>query len=114
MYANSITKSMQAAIDEVNRRRTIQLAYNKSHHITPESIIKPIRQRLVEAEAKEGTEEASIKNATELASLTPADKKKYLTDLTRAMRRASRDLDFENAAKLRDLIRSLDSGKQGV
>ncbi len=96
MYADRVTDSMKAAIDEVGRRRKTQLAYNVTHGITPESITKPIRDRMVEKEKDE--------KPLELESMTPQDKKKLITELTKDMRRASRDLDFETAAKLRDTI----------
>lgn len=99
MYADVVTRSMQEAISEVSRRREIQLAYNKKYGITPKSIQKPIRKKLVEEEKK--TEVLPIEN------MTPQDKKKYIIELTRQMRRASRDLDFEAAARLRDLIANL-------
>jgi excinuclease ABC subunit B len=97
MYADDVTDSMKAAIEEVERRRAVQVTYNKKHAITPQSITKPIRRKLVEET------EQKIK-PLEIESMTPQDKKKYVKDLTRAMRQASRDLDFESAAKLRDLI----------
>lgn len=101
MYADRMTDSMKAAIDEVGRRRKTQLAYNTTHGITPESITKPIRDRMVEKK-----EEAK---SLELESMTPQDKKKLIAKLTKDMRRASRDLDFETAAKLRDTIASISS-----
>ena len=96
MYADRVTDSMKAAMDEVGRRRKTQLAYNVTHSITPEGITKPIRDRMVEKEKEE--------KPLQLESMTPQDKKKLVADLTRQMRRASRDLDFETAAKLRDTI----------
>ncbi len=105
MYADTVTTSMNAAIEEVRRRRNIQLSYNKTHGITPEGVTKPIRERLVEKE--EGAVEKPLLSKSsqeELDRMTPQDKKKFLADLTRAMRRASRDLDFETAVKLRDAI----------
>ncbi|MBI3577031.1 excinuclease ABC subunit UvrB [Candidatus Gottesmanbacteria bacterium] len=101
MYADRVTDSMKNAIAEVERRRAVQVAYNKKHVITPRSIQKPIRRKLVEESEEEG-------KPLEIDSMTPQDKKKYIKDLTRAMREASRDLDFESAAKLRDLIATLD------
>lgn len=110
LYADVITDSIAAALDEVKRRREAQEAYNTKHGITPQSIRKPIRERLVEKEiekreqtAKEllGTDEKSLE------SMTPQDKKGYIIRLTKAMREASRDLNFELAAQLRDLIASL-------
>lgn len=97
MYADVVTDSMKNAIAEVERRRRVQLAYNQTHGITPTSVSKPIRDRLVEK-----IEESQKK--MEIESMTPQDKKKFIAELTRAMRRASGDLDFETAAKLRDTI----------
>ncbi|MBI3342727.1 UvrB/UvrC motif-containing protein, partial [Candidatus Gottesmanbacteria bacterium] len=110
MYADVVTDSMKAAIAEVERRRKVQLAYNNAHGITPQSITKPIRDRLVE-KTEEDDEKPLLAKATqeELDRMTPQDKKKLVTDLTRAMRRASRDLDFELAARLRDTISTLDN-----
>ncbi|MBI3559575.1 UvrB/UvrC motif-containing protein, partial [Candidatus Gottesmanbacteria bacterium] len=110
MYADRVTDSMKAAINEVGRRREVQLAYNNAHGITPQSITKPIRDRLVE-KTEEDDEKPLLAKATqeELDRMTPQDKKKLVADLTRAMRRASRDLDFELAARLRDTISTLDN-----
>lgn len=105
MYADRVTDSMKAAMDEVERRRNVQLAYNKAGSITPVSITKPIRDRLVE-KAKEEEVKPLIAQAAqvELDRMTPQDKKKLIVEMTKAMRRASRDLDFETAARLRDTI----------
>ncbi|MDP1723009.1 MAG: excinuclease ABC subunit UvrB [Candidatus Gottesmanbacteria bacterium] len=105
MYADRVTDSMKAAMGEVERRRTVQLAYNKAGNITPISITKPIRDRLVE-KAKEVEVKPLIAQAAqaELDRMTPQDKKKLIVEMTKAMRRASRDLDFESAARLRDTI----------
>ena len=100
LYADTITDSIAAAVDEVKRRRATQELYNKKHGITPESIHKPIRSRLVEKQAEQ-IEELPVQ------SMTPMDKKKYIVKLTKEMRTASRELSFELAARLRDLITSL-------
>lgn len=110
LYADSKTDAMNAAIEEVSRRRQKQLAYNETHGITPQSIIKPIRERMVEKK-----EEASEIKQAEVAldfdqTMTPLDKKKQIVLLTKLMRRASRDLDFETAARYRDSIAKLASG----
>jgi len=104
MYADTMTDSMKAAISEVERRRTVQLSYNTKHGIIPESIQKPIRKKLVEETGK--IEEP---NAQDLDRLTPLDRQKLIKKLTNQMRQASRDLDFEQAARLRDLITTLRS-----
>lgn len=100
LYADTTTRSMKAAIDEVERRRTTQLAYNTKHNITPSTVIKPIRGRLVEKEKEEKEDETHI----DMESLTPLDRKKKIMQLTKLMNKASRDLDFEAAARIRDLL----------
>ncbi|MCX6792191.1 MAG: helicase-related protein, partial [Candidatus Gottesmanbacteria bacterium] len=110
LYADTITDSIAAALDEVKRRRLAQETYNRTHRITPQSIHKPIRERLVEKEIEK--REATAKellgvDEKSLESMTPLDKKKYIGKITKAMREASRDLNFELAAQLRDLITSL-------
>lgn len=100
LYADTVTDSIKSALEEVGRRRLVQEKYNKKHGITPESIHKPIRERLVEKQ-EEQIEELPVE------SMTPQDKQKYVNKLTRAMRQASRDLNFELAAELRDRINSL-------
>ncbi len=110
LYADMVTDSMKAAIAEVERRRVIQLAYNAKHGITPKSIQKPIRERLVEKEKEE--EEKSIKEMlsltdTDLDTMTPKDKVELKKKLEKSMRQASRDLNFELAAQLRDFINTI-------
>ncbi len=110
LYADTITDSIRNALEEVGRRRAVQEAYNKKHGITPQSIQKPIRQRLVEKEQER--HEATVQellgiSQTQLDAMTPFDTRKFVGKLTKAMRVASRDLDFELAAKLRDTIASL-------
>jgi excinuclease ABC subunit B len=100
LYADTVTDSIVSALAEVKRRRAAQETYNKTHGITPQSIHKPIRKRLVEKQ-KEQIEELPVE------SMTPLDKKRYIVKLTKEMREASRDLNFELAAQLRDRISSL-------
>lgn len=115
LYADVITKSMKNAIEEVERRREVQLKYNKKHKITPASVEKPIREKLVAREKiyeerkqiyKDFVMESVIQRAEE-GSLLPEDKKKYIKVLTREMREAARFLDFERATVLRDQIKIL-------
>ncbi len=110
LYADTVTESMKAAMAEVERRREIQLAYNKEHGITPTSITKPIRQRLVEKQQEE--EEKSVREMLSVAggdidAMTPKDKAEFKKKLEKSMRQAARDLNFELAAKLRDFIGTL-------
>ncbi len=115
LYADNITGSMQRAIDEVNRRRKIQEEYNQEHGITPESIAKPIREKLVNREQifeekKKSYQDAVIQSALDRAkegSLLADDKQKLVRVLTREMKDAARILDFERAAILRDQIQSV-------
>lgn len=97
LYADTVTDSMKYAISEVERRRAVQLEYNKKHGITPQTITKSIRAKLVEREEVK-------KEGLKLEAMTPLDKKKKIGELTKLMRQASRDLNFELATELRDLI----------
>ncbi len=107
LYADSTTKSMAAAIAEVERRRAAQEAFNRTHNLTPVSIHKPIRSRLVEKEVEIVTDiEASVLPKA-VEAMTPLDKKRKVAELTKLMREASKDLDFETAARYRDMISSL-------
>lgn len=115
MYADSVTKSMRRAIDEVNRRRDIQLGYNQKHGITPQSVSKPIRDRLVEEKEFEDPilgkkkQPKSVYDRLELDtdSLTPHDRKKLIAKLSREMHFYATELNFELAAQIRDKIREL-------
>lgn len=107
MYADSETGSMKAAIEEVTRRRKVQIAYNKKHGITPQTIIKSIRARMVEREKEE---KLSIDFLLEMGNkdvLLPDEKEAVIKKLSGEMRAAAKDLDFETATLLRDRIRIL-------
>lgn len=106
MYADDITGSMKAAIEEVERRRKVQLDYNKKHNITPKSIEKIIRTRLVEEEKKnEEINYLLMFNKKEV--ILPDEKEKLVKKLTKEMREAAKELDFETATILRDQIKLL-------
>ncbi len=109
LYADTMTRSMKAAIEVIERRRNVQLTYNKEHNVTPMSISKPIRDRLVEKEEEIITNDLAEITSAQTDSMTPLDKKKKIATLTKLMRQASRDLDFETAARFRDLIQTLES-----
>lgn len=113
LYADYETGSMKRAIAEVERRRDIQLKYNRKHHITPKSIEKPIRQKLIERKKEEEKRifrdeiiERTVNRAVE-GSLLPDDRRKFIKVLTREMKEAAKILDFEKAAFLRDQIQTI-------
>lgn len=105
MYADNITKSMKAAIDEVNRRREYQLEYNRKHNITPRSIEKALRDRLIEK--MEEVEKEVGKQVLSVDQIPPKEREKMIRLLETQMKQAAELLDFEEAAKLRDQIREL-------
>jgi excinuclease ABC subunit B len=106
MYADGITRSMQAAIDETNRRRGIQEAYNTEHGITPTSIAKEIDEGLraiIPDKDKDKPPRLDLKKI-------PKDEYKTLVkELTGQMELASANLEFEKAAELRDMIADIKS-----
>ncbi len=108
MYADTITRSMDVAIKETNRRRAIQDAYNKEHGITPESIKKEIRDIIsLEVDSEALKEEKRLKNAKEPESMTAKELKEEIARVTKKMNKAASELNFEEAAKLRDELKVL-------
>lgn len=111
LYADVMTKSIQHAIEEVERRRNIQLSYNEKHNITPMSIIKPIRDALIDATKSEKPKAtlADVLGMSEegVDNLTPKDKQSLIKRLRTEMGKASKDLNFELAAEIRDSIAKL-------
>ena len=106
MYADNMTGSMKAAINEVERRREIQIAYNKKHKITPKGIEKIIRTKLVEQEQK--NEEINyLLTLSKKEVLLPDEREKLIKKLSKEMREAAKELDFETATILRDQIKLL-------
>jgi excinuclease ABC subunit B len=102
LYADTITPSMKNAIDETNRRRTIQLAYNAEHGITPETIRKEIKQGMAEElQARKRAQEAVHLSENEY------DRTELLAALEKDMLAAAEALEFEKAARLRDQIQQL-------
>lgn len=102
MYADSVTRSMEKAIAETNRRRKIQDDYNKAHGIVPKTIVKGIRD-IIDMSAKEERAEKKAKNK----KLTAKEREAQIEKLTREMKDAARQLEFEKAAYLRDEIKRL-------
>ncbi|KYG57537.1 excinuclease ABC subunit UvrB [Planococcus maritimus] len=106
MYADRVTDSMQKAMDETTRRRTIQAAYNEEHGITPVTIKKKIRDVIRATEAAEEAEEY-VSKAVEGKKLKKEDRVKLITLLEKEMKEAAKALDFERAAELRDTVLEL-------
>lgn len=102
MYAEKITDSMQRAINETNRRRKIQIDYNKKHGIVPTTVKKAVRD-LIEA-TKVAEEKADYLPEQDITNMSKKQLKDYVEHLEKQMKRAAKNLEFENAAKLRDLI----------
>ncbi len=122
LYADQLSQPMQAAIQETQRRRQIQEKFNQEHDIIPTSIKKPIREKLLKQKKKKSGEQASVGsqqfvqlskdecldlNKINPSALTPQDAKQLSKKLTRRMRQAAREMDFELAASLRDKIQEL-------
>jgi excinuclease ABC subunit B len=108
MYADNVTGSMKRAILEVERRRNIQLEYNKKHGISPQQIVKPIREKLIDQEIEEqisGKKEAW--EDVDYRQLPPPELKKEIKKLESLMRYEAEVLNFEKAAVLRDKIREM-------
>ena len=109
MYADKITDSMRVAIDETERRRSLQLAYNQKHGITPATIQKAVHD-VIEASTPV-TETTPGLTEKEVEQMSAAQRKKTIIKLEKEMKEAAKNLEFERAAHLRDLIFSLRNAK---
>lgn len=111
MYADTVTDSMRAAIDETKRRRTIQEAYNKEHGITPKTIIKPIQEAItaVKPVEDEQADKGAEFTSKDFAALDKEAQAQMIAELTEQMEAAAKRLDFEQAATLRDTVMELTS-----
>lgn len=112
MYADRITDSMKRAIDETARRREIQQGYNKAHGITPKTIVKPIKPLIETTLVAESGGKYEVKPGKK--KLTKKDRENLIKTLTREMQQASRALEFERAAELRDMILELNGSLPGA
>ena len=99
MYADEITESMQKAMDETARRRSVQMRYNEEHGITPQTIKKAVRD-LISISKKVAAEELRMEKEPE--SMSKTELEKLIKDVSKQMRKAAADLDFETATILRD------------
>ena len=122
MYGDTITGAMQATIDETNRRRRIQMAYNEAHHITPTAIKKDINTSALaslykDPEAEKERVEKAIRESWKTADWQKMDKKaltKAIEQKRRAMLAAAKDLDFDNAARLRDEMLAMENRMDAI
>ena len=108
MYADTITKSMDKAIKETESRRKIQIEYNERNGITPQTIIKDVREVIEATKVAEEKVEYSTENIKEVSE---KDKKKLIKKYTEEMMEAAKNLQFERAAELRDIINDLKGKK---
>ncbi|MFZ2153389.1 MAG: excinuclease ABC subunit UvrB [Microgenomates group bacterium] len=102
LYADKKSPAMQQAIEEVTRRRQIQLQYNLDHGITPETIKKSIRERIIQKPAEKIETDPVL--SIDINSLTPNQRKLHLSKMKKEMRASAADLNFEQAIKIRDKI----------
>ncbi|HTK03276.1 MAG TPA: excinuclease ABC subunit UvrB [Alphaproteobacteria bacterium] len=115
LYADRITGSMERALGEVKRRREYQVAYNKKHNITPTSVQKAIREKIVDRAEPErapwlfGSREPVFDSLPhlEIDAMTPMEKKRLIKNLQTEMRLAAQDLNFELAAQIRDKLKEI-------
>ena len=101
MYADVMTDSMRQAIDETERRRKVQMAYNEEHGITPKTIQKSVRD-LIAVSKKVAAEELRMEKDPE--SMSEKELEKLIKELSKQMKKAATELNFEAAAELRDKI----------
>ena len=106
MYADKITDSMRVAIDETQRRRDIQEKFNEEHHVTPTTIIKPIRAAIQATKAVTESDKVADESV-DFDEMSKDEKKALIKSLTQQMQEAAKKLDFETAANLRDALLEL-------
>ena len=111
MYADTVTKSMRSAIDETNRRRAVQTAYNKKHGITPQTVKKEIRELISIGTAEDGGTKKSRKGRDRTAPKSAAERSRMIEQMRAEMKTAAKELRFEEAAYLRDRIKELEITK---
>ena len=112
MYADTVTRSMRAALLETNRRREIQDRYNKEHGIIPKTVVKGVRD-IIEIGVSDEQESKRRKGGEGASNrvMSAAEKERMIELMTKEMKEAARKLEFEQAAFLRDQIQKLREGK---
>ena len=112
LYADAVTQSMKQAIDETNRRRRLQAAFNKRHRITPQTVVKSLGARLVEVYEADYVTVPVVADSAE--RYVPDEIPRLVQQLKKEMKRAADNLEFEKAAELRDRIRGLEEREIGL
>ncbi|MDP4011213.1 MAG: excinuclease ABC subunit UvrB [Candidatus Roizmanbacteria bacterium] len=115
LYADRKTKSIEAAVLEIDRRREQQIAYNKKHNIDPKTIYKPVREKIVDKPEEDFMAFDKLRSnfdiialeKLDIESMTPYDKKKMVKKLSREMKQYADEMNFESAILLRNKIREL-------
>lgn len=111
IYADVMTRSINLAVGEINRRRKYQVEYNTKHKITPKTIYKPIREKIIEQEEKslfyDRDFDSRYIDEMNVESLTPFDKKKLIKKMEREMKNQAENLNFELAIKIRDKVKEI-------
>ncbi len=110
MYADAVTGSMERAIREVERRRKSQLIYNEKHNITPQQIVKPLRDKLIDEEIEERVSKDKVRDLdheVDYFQLPPKELKREIKNLEKIMKYEAEILNFEKAADMRDKIRQI-------
>src|SRR6185369_16229774 len=108
MYADNVTRSMQACIEETERRRIKQLAFNQEHGITPETVKKGMRTILESIEEKDYYTPPGVSETPEEYGVAPKEIPKLVKRLRKEMLNSAKDLEFEKAAEIRDRIKKLE------
>jgi excinuclease ABC subunit B len=108
LYADRVTDSMRKAMDETARRRQLQLSYNREHGITPQTIRKKISEGLVEIYETHSTHKGVNKDDMTKIVDHPSELTREVTELRKKMKKASENLEFEEAARFRDKIKRLE------
>ena len=114
LYADTVTDSMRRAMDETLRRRTVQEEFNRVHKVTPQTIVKPVKDLIETTLVAERAAEYGAENGRKRRRMTKKERQELLKTLTKEMQSASRALEFERAAELRDMIFELEGTAPGA
>jgi len=111
IYADIMTKSIKQAVEEIERRRKYQIEYNTKHKITPVTIYKPIREKIIEQDEKslfyDRDFDSRYLDEINIESLTPFDKKKLIKKMEKEMKSQAKNLNFELAIKIREKVKEI-------